>query len=212
MNAPYRVRQFFKTVLQQVYHFKVHVNAGDANAAAYRYYRRQEHQDPHNSSVAIMLREMQREVNAGRPFESRLHIDYSTHDHSSQLTSASDLDCCFMAILSWGKPAGPRIMRKLWRNLREQGNEKKQMEDNSCLRGVESQLWATARRIYPKSEYADNPMVAPPENDVRQSGRVLELQNRNLWMRLGDLSWHFSSLMTIREEPFQKFRVTSSRN
>ena len=42
MKAPYRVRHFFKTVLQQVHHFKVDVIAGDANAAAYKYYRKQE--------------------------------------------------------------------------------------------------------------------------------------------------------------------------
>ena len=62
MNAPAAVRQFFKTVLQQVHHFKVDVIAGDANAAAYKYYKKQEYQDLHNSSVAVMLREMQREV------------------------------------------------------------------------------------------------------------------------------------------------------
>ena len=56
MNAPASVRQFFKTVLQQVRHLKVDVIAGDANAAAYKYYRNQGDQDLHSSSVAIMLR------------------------------------------------------------------------------------------------------------------------------------------------------------
>ena len=54
-----------------------------------------------------MLREMLREVETGHPFERRLHIDYSTNNHPPQLHAATDLDCCFMAILSWGKPAGP---------------------------------------------------------------------------------------------------------
>ena len=72
-----------------------------------------------NSSVGVMLREMQREVNTGHPFESRLRICYSTNNQSSQLRAADDLDCCFVAILSWRKPAGPMIMRKLWSNLRE---------------------------------------------------------------------------------------------
>ena len=81
-------------------HFKVDVIAGDANAVAYKYCKRQEHQDLHNSSVAIMLRKMQREVNTGRPFESRLHIDFSSNYHSSQLSSASDLDCCFYWLFS----------------------------------------------------------------------------------------------------------------
>ena len=39
---------------------------------AFAFHRRQEYQDLHNSSVAVMLREMQREVYMGRPFESRL--------------------------------------------------------------------------------------------------------------------------------------------
>ena len=45
MNALGSVRHFFETVLQQVHNFKVDVIAGDANAAAYKYYRRQEYQD-----------------------------------------------------------------------------------------------------------------------------------------------------------------------
>ena len=68
------------------------VIAGGANAAAYKNYKRQEDQDLHNASVDIMLREMQREVNTGRPFGSRLQIDYSTDNNPSQLRPASDLD------------------------------------------------------------------------------------------------------------------------
>ena len=126
MKALYRVRHFFRTVPQQIHRFKVDVIAGDANAAAYKYYKKQEYRDLYSSSVAVILREMQREVNTGRPFESRLDLDVYTNNHYSQLRSASDLDCCFMAVLSLGKPHGPRIMRKLWRNTRErtQGNEK----------------------------------------------------------------------------------------
>ena len=49
-----------------------------------------------------MLKEMQRKVNMGRPFESRLHhIDDNTNNRFSQLRSAGDLNCCFMATLSW---------------------------------------------------------------------------------------------------------------
>ena len=44
---------------------------------------------------------MQREVNMVRTFEDRLHIVYNTYNHFSQLCSAGDLGCCFMAILSW---------------------------------------------------------------------------------------------------------------
>ena len=70
MNSSPAVREFFKTMLQQVHHFKVDVIAGDANAAAYKYYKKQQHQDLHDSSVAVILREMQREVNTGQPFNA----------------------------------------------------------------------------------------------------------------------------------------------
>ena len=100
MNAPAAVRQLFKTVLQQVHDLKDVVIAGDANGAAYKYYERQEYQDLHYSSVAIMLRKMQREVNTRRPFESRLHIDFSSNNQSYQLSSASDLDCYFYWLFS----------------------------------------------------------------------------------------------------------------
>ena len=138
-------------------HFKVDVIAGDANAAAYKYYERQEHQDLHNASVAIMLREMRRETNIGLPFENKLNIDYSTNNHPTQLHAANDIDCCFVAIFFHGKPAGPRIMRKLWSNgkpnhsvnFREQSADlrkqtdyprRKRTDDNSRERGIESQL------------------------------------------------------------------------
>ena len=53
-------------------------------------------------------------------------------------------------------------------------------------------------------------MVAPQDYDVRQSGRVLELQNSDLWLRRTDLSWHLPILMTIREEPFKNYRSRTS--
>ena len=131
---------FFKTVLQQVCHFEVDVIAGDANAATCKYDKNQECQDLYDSSVAVMLKEMQREVNTGHSLESRLHIDYPTNNDPPQFYAADGLDCCFMAIL------GPRIMRKLWSNIttgqpensREQtdDNKGKQTEDNSRERGA----------------------------------------------------------------------------
>ena len=60
--------------------------------------KRQEYQDLYNSSVAIRLREKHREVNEGRPFESRLQIEVGNNNHSFHIGSATDLDCCFMAI------------------------------------------------------------------------------------------------------------------
>ena len=124
LKAPYRVRRFFAKVLQQVHHLKVDVFAGDANGAAYKYYKRQKYQDLYNSSVAVILRGMQREVNMDRPFGSRRHIDYSTNNHHSQLRSTDYPDCCFMAILSGRNPLGPRIMRKLLSNTRERTQSK----------------------------------------------------------------------------------------
>ena len=114
---------------------------------------------------------MQREVNTGHQFESRLHIDYSTNNHPPQLHAASDLDCCFT------QPVGPRITRKLWSNLCEHahGKRKKQTEDDSCLRGVEGQLRAAARQGYPNPKDAEDPVIAPPDYDVREFGRDLEL-------------------------------------
>ena len=107
MNSPAAVGDFFKTVLHQVYHFKVDVIAGDANDAACKYYIKQEHRDLHDSSVTVMLREMQREVNTGHQFERRLHIDYSTNSRPTQLHAANDIDCCFMAILPWESQPDP---------------------------------------------------------------------------------------------------------
>ena len=43
MKAPYRVRQFFAKVLKKVQHYRVDVIAGDANAAAYKYDKKQEY-------------------------------------------------------------------------------------------------------------------------------------------------------------------------
>ena len=58
-------------------------------------------------------RDMKREVKTGRPLESRLHIDCHNKNHFSQLRSASDLDCCLMAMHSFRKQPGPKIMRTL---------------------------------------------------------------------------------------------------
>ena len=45
-------------------------------------------------------------------------------------------------------------------------------------------------------------MIAPQDYGVRQSGRVLELQNRDLRIRPTDLSSHYPIYLTIREMPF----------
>ena len=128
------------------------------------------------------VRETQREVNMDRPFESRLHIDYSTNNHHSQLHSKNCPDCCFIAILSRRKPTGPRLMRRLWSNTRErtQSNEREQAEDSSYPKAIEGLLTETARKGYPDPEEVDNPMIAPQDHEIHQSRGVLELQNRDL--------------------------------
>ena len=95
-------------------------------------------------------------------------------------------------------------------DLREQTDDKKEKktEDNSREKGVESQQRVAAQRGY--AEYATDPMVAPPDYDIRQSGSVVELQNKDLWSRPTDMSWHFPILVTIREEPFKNYRSRTS--
>ena len=83
-----------------MYNVKVDVIAGDANSAACEYLRKQEYRDLYNSSVAVILREIQREVDEGRPLLDRLCIDYYNGNHFLHTRSASDLDCCLMTILS----------------------------------------------------------------------------------------------------------------
>ena len=62
----------------------------------------------------------------------------------------------------------------------------------------------------PKSENVDNPMMSLQDFEVRQSGRDLELQKKDLWIRPTDLSSYLTILVTIREAPFQEFRGRSS--
>ena len=77
--------------------------------------KRQEYKDLCKYSVAVMLREMQREVNMGRPCEMILRpiiIILSSAQH------------VILMVASWlfshgEKPLRPRIMSKLWRNTRK---------------------------------------------------------------------------------------------
>ena len=102
-------------------------------------------------------------------------------------------------------------------NLREQiaelleqtaDTKEKSTEDISRERGVEIQLRMAAQLGF--TEDATDPTVAPQDYDIRQSGRVPQLQNSDLWLRPTDLSWHFPILMTIREEPFKNNRSRTS--
>ena len=68
-------------------------------------------------------------------------------------------------------------MRQLLSNSRErtQGNEKRQSEDSSYSKGIKVLVRETARKNCPDLENIGDPMIAPQDYDVRQSGRVLEL-------------------------------------
>ena len=76
-------------------------------------------------------------------------------------------------------------MTKLRSNTREctQSNEMEQIEGSSYPKGFEVMLRETARKSFPDRENIHNPLTAPQDYEVRQSGRVLELQNRELWIR-----------------------------
>ena len=93
-------------------------------------------------------------------------------------------------------------------NLREQTDDKKekQTEDNSRERGVKSQLTAAAG--LPRGHRISH--GALPDYDILQSGKVLEFQNRDLWLRPTDMSWHLPILMTIREELSKNYRSRTS--
>ena len=99
-------------------------------------------------------------------------------------------------------------MRKLWSNTRErmQNKEKEQVEDSSYPKGIEVMLRVTARKSNPDPENDGNPMIAPRDYEVRQSGLVLELQNKELWIRPTDLSWNSPILVTTRELPSKNYR------
>ena len=71
-------------------------------------------------------------------------------------------------------------------------------------KGIEALLRETARKGCPDPEEVNNPIIAPQDYDIRQSGRVLELQNKDLWIRPTGPSWHFAIFVTIRELPFQE--------
>ena len=82
-------------------------------------------------------------------------------------------------------------------------NKKEQVEDSSYPDGIEVLLREAARKSCPDPENVDNPMIAPRDYEVRQSVRVLVLQNKDFWIPPTDLSWHFPILVTIRKLPFK---------
>ena len=103
-------------------------------------------------------------------------------------------------------------MRKLWSNTYESihSNQKEQAEDSSYPKSIDVMLRETARKNYP--ENVDSPKIAPRDYEVRQSGRVLELQNRDLWIRPADPPWHYPILVTIRAFSFKNYCGRSFAN
>ena len=153
------------------------------------------------------VREIQREVDEGRPLEDTLCIDYYNNNHFLHTSTASDLDCCFMAILSQWKPPGPRMMRTLWSNSRERMENYQKRKDGggSFPEGLDIMLKETATRNLPTSETADSPENEPQDHDVRQSERVLKFQNRDFWIRPNRFV-----LALSHTRDFKNYRGTSS--
>ena len=90
---------------------------------------------------------------------------------------------------------GPRNIKKLWSNTRRV-NERNKLR-TALIPSVQRELG----KSHP--EIVDIPVLAA-HAAVRQSGRVLELQNRDLWTRSTDQPWHFSFFfLTICELPFK---------
>ena len=112
LRAPHRVRQVFAQSLKKVQHHRVDVVVGDATAAAYRYYKRQEYQALYNSSIAVTLRQNKRKFKMNRPFQSRHHSDYPTDHHHSQLRSTDYPDCCFHGCSLMEKTAWTQNLEK----------------------------------------------------------------------------------------------------
>ena len=103
-------------------------------------------------------------------------------------------------------------MRKLWSNSRErtQGNEKRKGEESSYNLKVLKSCWGKRLEgVIQTQRKSTIPWLTPQDYDIRESGRVLELRNRDLWIRPTDLSWHFPILVTIRELPFRNHRGRS---
>ena len=155
--------------------------------------------------MSLLEMPMQREVNMDRPCENRLHIDYSTCIHFN-LYSTNHPGCCFVAIFSWRKPPGSRIIRKLWSNTceRTQSFEKEQAEDSSKPKSIVVVLRKTAEKL---------------SRDRRQSHgcttrlwspSVWTVQNKDIWIGPTNLSRHYRIVVINRTLPFENCRERSS--
>ena len=84
MKSPAAVRQFFKTVLQQVCHFKVDVIAGDANAAAHKYYKKP---GVPRSVRLLSCRHTERDATRGQATTSLPYVPYQCLQSSARFQS-----------------------------------------------------------------------------------------------------------------------------
>ena len=78
----------------------------------------------------------------GRPLESRLHFDYYSNNHLSQLRSTDYLDFCFMAFLSWVNDLDQESKKNF-------GATRVSVHRISYPKGVELLLRETARKSCP---------------------------------------------------------------
>ena len=122
--------------------------------------------------------------------------------------------CCFMAILSRRKPPGPRNMRKFWSNSRVheyKATIKDEVRTALTPKVLKSWWGRRLKRGVQTQENDDNPMIAPQDYDVRQSGRGLKLQHRDLYLRPTYLSWHFSCSCDQSWDALQKLQCKVTR-
>ena len=119
----------------------------------------------------------------------------------------NDLDCCFMAILSWLKTT--RVQnRTLWRTPSEMMKNCEKRKDivDPCPDGVEILLKETTKTelsqflkllIVMKVRLKITIFVNPSE--------FWSSKTETFGFRRPDLSWHFPILVTIRGLPFKNF-------
>ena len=195
-----RARNAFQKFLQACLNFRVDIFAGDANQGAYKYYNQQTNRDMTNSLVQVLTRRMVHEVNTGLPYARRLGYKFLTNNHSDNFTN-DDPDCCVMCILSWGKTKISRLVRSAL-----EGSHTEHASDAAS--SAQSTFHSVLESRVSELEVVDTSdvMQAPLDFDVRQSLRVLQLDNRALWLPDRDTSWHLPILVTLRETMIKNWR------
>ena len=74
MSSFAAVQEIFETVFQQMCLLRIDVITTDLNDVVYKRYKKQKYEDLQNSSLVIILREMQREVNLDLPIFQEIYI------------------------------------------------------------------------------------------------------------------------------------------